>query len=240
MGSSPRVRGALRLRLLAAVRVGIIPACAGSTRADNRPAGGAGDHPRVCGEHTLPDSFSSVSRGSSPRVRGAHGELGAGCVRLGIIPACAGSTWGSPEPTRAPGDHPRVCGEHDIADADDLVWEGSSPRVRGAPGRGYGGGGRCGIIPACAGSTTTYPLTGLWSGDHPRVCGEHAESNPARASRSGSSPRVRGAPERRDLRRRLRGIIPACAGSTRSSSARRRGTGDHPRVCGEHSRVPSA
>ena len=51
--------------------------------------------------------------------------------------------------------------------------------------------------------------------------------------RSGSSPRVRGAGLRPGRDRPLRGIIPACAGS--SSRSRPRGTGswDHPRACGE-------
>ena len=34
-------------------------------------------------------------------------------------------------------------------------------------------------------------------------------------------------------------IIPADAGSTSSMRSRRRGTGDHPRGCGEHKNVPA-
>ena len=50
----------------------------------------------------------------------------------------------------------------------------------------------------------------------------------------GSSPHVRGALKQDVARLRTAGIIPACAGSTRSTTARSPGIRDHPRMCGEH------
>ena len=74
-------------------------------------------------------------------------------LALGIIPAYAGSTSFAltmPSPTW---DHPRVCGEHQSAFAAHLWWQGSSPRMRGAP-LGYDQSNRWDrIIPAYAGST---------------------------------------------------------------------------------------
>ena len=69
-------------------------------------------HPRLCGEHAngLKDAVKGV--GSSPPVRGARGDRDVAGNRLGLIPACAGSTLildGTPSIRRA---HPRLCGEH--------------------------------------------------------------------------------------------------------------------------------
>ena len=50
----------------------------------------------------------------------------------------------------------------------------------------------------------------------------------------GSSPRMRGAHGVVFWHERVGGIIPAYAGSTRSSHLYLRGSWDHPRVCGEH------
>ena len=51
----------------------------------------------------------------------------------------------------------------------------------------------------------------------------------------GSSPRVRGTPERSRWRQRRHGIIPACAGNTIVGDGTYKPFEDHPRVCGEHS-----
>mgnify|MGYP001362524542 CR=1 FL=1 len=66
-------------------------------------------------------------------------------------------------------------------------------------------------------------------GEHPGIRGPHVPSR-------GSSPRARGAPDRVIAAGDSTGIIPACAGSTCSTSAGNRSCGDHPRVRGEHSR----
>ena len=175
---------------------------------------GTPDHPRVHGEHSSKAARACLRVGSSPRARGA--QVGGDRLErpLGIIPACAGSTAGTPTSSTSTGDHPRVRGEHDENSEPVGQVAGSSPRARGALavlGDGDGGGG---IIPACAGSTT------------PR--------SPGYAPPGGSSPRARGARgETRQQQRRV-GIIPACAGSTCSHRSWRRSTRDHPRVRGEH------
>ena len=51
LGSSPRMRGALRWRAKRGRRRGIIPADAGSTGPHLLVPHGYGDHPRGCGEH---------------------------------------------------------------------------------------------------------------------------------------------------------------------------------------------
>ena len=153
LGSSPHVRGAQKHCRHRRGVPGIIPACAGSTIRFYPECGGNGDHPRMCGEHSLSINHAGTPVGSSPHVRGAPlRKRGAVGIRR-IIPACAGSTcwwrcccpcwWDHPrmcgEHTagvalclRQKRDHPRMCGEHTYT-ADDVVHsKGSSPHVRGA------------------------------------------------------------------------------------------------------------
>ena len=59
-----------------------------------------------------------------------------------------------------------------VGDDDDVP--GSSPRMRGALSHGMRRWSIKRIIPAYAGSTSTWGKTGCSRGDHPRVCGEHA------------------------------------------------------------------
>ena len=71
---------------------GIIPAYAGSTPATSPKPRGTRDHPRVCGEHSEFEVDKISFKGSSPRMRGAHGITWHNFIFCGIIPAYAGST----------------------------------------------------------------------------------------------------------------------------------------------------
>ena len=93
-----------------------------------------------------------------------------------------------------------------------------------------------GIIPACAGSTCRVSSLRRCARDHPRMCGEHGwQCRPGHGA-PGSSPHVRGAPDRLRPINPFLGIIPACAGSTEPLKPPRIVPGDHPRMCGEHMR----
>ncbi len=111
-GSPPRMRGARPGVVQGALRQGITPAYAGSTRARWRSAAGRTDHPRVCGEHVTLALPPRAPTGSPPPMRGALGRLHPVPHRRRITPAYAGSTRGPGGSGRACGDHPRVCGEH--------------------------------------------------------------------------------------------------------------------------------
>ena len=52
-----------------------------------------------------------------------------------FIPACAGNTVAAARKLRRPPVHPRVCGEHEALKDFSAAETGSSPRVRGTPGR---------------------------------------------------------------------------------------------------------
>ena len=168
----------------------------------------------MCGEHKSLCLSISVTRGSSPRVRGTR-KIGVfACCRLGIIPACAGNTSQCRSAYAMAWDHPRVCGEHRIDTMSLAREKGSSPRVRGTRSPAHPAVHRPGIIPACAGNTPSMVLVEVAAWDHPRVCGEHTITCLPTCTPLGSSPRVRGTPDKpADI---LRGLL------------------DHPRVCGEH------
>ena len=132
-----------------------------------------------------------------------------------------------------------MCGEHGFSESKLVISPGSSPRVRGtllvdlllldAPG----------IIPACAGNTSSPIFIVFSVRDHPRVCGEHEIGSCFAGGNEGSSPRVRGTRSPSCCALQNRGIIPACAGNTCRETNTAKGRRDHPRVCGEHDGMTS-
>ena len=91
-GSSPRMRGTPVKSIAPSVAAGIIPAYAGNTPRHPRWSLSSRDHPRVCGEHHEPVENTLLNAGSSPRMRGTHGNAATTVAPNGIIPAYAGNT----------------------------------------------------------------------------------------------------------------------------------------------------
>ena len=233
-GSSPHARGALPQAAAHAQVEGIIPACAGSTNVDGESTAKAGDHPRMRGEHCVGSCCMWAIKGSSPHARGAPRPNAYDSCGRGIIPACAGSTLCSCAAGRKYGDHPRMRGEHEAADFEYQVSEGSSPHARGALVARLVAHHGVGIIPACAGSTRRRTLRASDRQDHPRMRGEHGGAMWVNAGDPGSSPHARGARQSFAASLAVRGIIPACAGSTPSLPNDYQANWDHPRMRGEH------
>ena len=130
-GSSPRVRGTgIRAHKEPRER-GIIPACAGNSRAPHESVCSMWDHPRVCGEQKLCYTVICCFKGSSPRVRGTVLLDALILGRGGIIPACAGNSTYKVAKNSRDWDHPRVCGEQSVGRSKKPSRVGSSPRVRG-------------------------------------------------------------------------------------------------------------
>ena len=136
--------------------------------------------------------------------------------------------------TRWRWDHPRGCGEHLKYGIASRGLAGSSPRMRGAQRCSLLSVLECRIIPADAGSTPWRSAACRPALDHPRGCGEHLIGLWQPGKRTGSSPRMRGAPVEWCQLVVFDGIIPADAGSTSSLPQRRSASMDHPRGCGEH------
>ncbi len=193
-GSSPQMRGARRPTVAVSPRSGLIPADAGSTSRCDPTRRPLRAHPRRCGEHQRPGLVVWPGCGSSPQMRGAHREVLGQDRGSGLIPADAGSTVVGSAETTDYGAHPRRCGEHRPSGHDRPRFPGSSPQMRGAPGR-----------------SDSRP-SGTRA--HPRRCGEHPPEVAPEAAREGSSPQMRGARLIGHGRQCGLGLIPADAGST--------------------------
>ena len=113
---------------------------------------------------------------------------------------------------------------------------GSSPHTRGAPIRGLLLPRDRRIIPAYAGSTTTYDSFDVAVSDHPRIRGEHCRHRGTGIPGAGSSPHTRGARSAWSAPSSSPRIIPAYAGSTRGHHEIQLDGEDHPRIRGEHVR----
>ena len=196
LGITPPPRGTVDPGGDGQVVLGIIPACAGSSNLGKRIVNLFRDHPRACGEQLVCCRIVTKGEGSSPRMRGAVCRGLCRAVRVGIIPACAGSRYKSRNQRGRIRDHPRVCEEQLIKSKVNAGNQGSSPRVRGAALRALFWSLGRGIIPTCAGSSVNVV-------------------EPA-AEQGGSSPRVRGAVMPSSSAICWNGIIPACAGSSGS------------------------
>ena len=173
-GSSPRMRGTLSVRNDSELGPRIIPAYAGNTEKVAAVGLDGRDHPRVCGEHLELSAVVSDVLGSSPRMRGTPFGRFRRQLLGGIIPAYAGNTRQRVIGHAILEDHPRVCGEHEMAEKTGRSDRGSSPRMRGTPDNVEGIRIFGGIIPAYAGNTSTPSETPPPRRDHPRVCGEHS------------------------------------------------------------------
>ena len=130
-GSPPRVRGKAWAKQKGGVGCGITPACAGKSPPADPDDNGGWDHPRVCGEKSLPPSSSKKAVGSPPRVRGKDFKQIAASIRYRITPACAGKSYHLHFQKSNTKDHPRVCGEKPSKDEIEAYIKGSPPRVRG-------------------------------------------------------------------------------------------------------------
>ena len=188
----------------------------------------------MCGENSTSRGRIVPSQGSSPRVRGKQPRRPGHRTPVGLIPACAGKTPWRVGAHLLPPAHPRVCGENAGRGTQSSSTAGSSPRVRGKRAVLDGGLQDGGLIPACAGKTTTGVSNDDGSQAHPRVCGENSTTWIDSATSAGSSPRVRGKPCSGRVGQGLGRLIPACAGKTVRRSQCRGPHGAHPRVCGEN------
>ena len=220
-GSSPCGRGKRRRAVPGAAGQRLIPARAGKTPSPRQCPATSSAHPRAGGENSRTRLAISRPPGSSPRVRGKLIIRWQPKRAARLIPARAGKTTPSPPATCAVTAHPRACGENWTRASIIHPPKGSSPRVRGKPGRACPPGEGPGLIPACAGKTCQVSTRRRTGRAHPRVCGENLVLRVHAAPGRGSSPRVRG-----KRPRVLRGshtlrLIPARAGKTADRSGRR-------------------
>ena len=148
----------------------------------------------MCGEHGMSWRFCRCRIGSSPHVRGTPVIEGRATRTDRFIPACAGNTSIFLSFVIFAAVHPRMCGEHVRSITAFSGMVGSSPHVRGTLVQVSRSGSPLRFIPACAGNTRSSVHTAPPSSVHPRMCGEHYDSDMDVFISDGSSPHVRGTP----------------------------------------------
>ena len=236
-GSPPHVRGKADALGCCGLFSGITPACAGKSAVPRHRPAVHRDHPRACGEKNGENGLTFHQMGSPPRVRGkgVHIAHRQGCE--GITPAHAGKRMAFLSATKRRWDHPRTCGEKKLNVPCEVHPTGSPPRMRGKDTGTMGFGGAERITPAYAGKSTVTSSGGLDDEDHPRVCGEKRGVRLPGGLGRGSPPRMRGKADAATHGFLTQGITPAYAGKSRSRKCTRAEHGDHPRMCGEKTRL---
>ena len=153
-GSPPRVREPPAIPVRIARRIGITPACAGTTSGISPSSINYEDHPRVCGNHWPGRHSADSAAGSPPRVREPQHLEAVPGFELRITPACAGTTIKILCGLLCVRDHPRVCGNHQMPAARRTLRSGSPPRVREPHMNLVRNHIIYRITPACAGTTS--------------------------------------------------------------------------------------
>ena len=193
-------------------RRGIIPARAGFTPPCPSAPGVEPDHPRSRGVYFNFTADKQYSGGSSPLARGLRAQPAHDGAPARIIPARAGFTH-FPSPRPQPGrDHPRSRGVYGWPAVRDRAKTGSSPLARGL--------------------RLPKDEDGEKPSDHPRSRGVYRGGVPRRRISGGSSPLARGLREYTPAPPRVRRIIPARAGFTRTPWPGSAPQKDHPRSRG--------
>ena len=166
-------------------------------------------------------------------MRGKGNPRQSEAEACGITPARAGKSQRGQGACRRARDHPRACGEKLPLLCPLPLVTGSPPRVRGKAFSLPSTTSLRGITPARAGKSPVSTSSNARARDHPRACGEKANTYIVTPSKVGSPPRVRGKGAAAHVRRGDEGITPARAGKSRAPTRAGRTTRDHPRACGE-------
>ena len=134
--------------------------------------------------------------------------------------------------------HPRSRGENHLSASAFTSAKGSSPLTRGKRMLPSWKGPEDRLIPAHAGKTGPDRAAGLGPAAHPRSRGENARAALVPRAKTGSSPLTRGKLAGAVVVRLNRGLIPAHAGKTEATLARRVANAAHPRSRGENTSSP--
>ena len=131
-GDHPRLCGEKRkIRLFVCEARGITPAYAGKSMKSSEKIIGRRDHPRLCGEKCLAFVLRDFRAGSPPPMRGKDDGVYRGGYSTRITPAYAGKSQFLSYIFALLQDHPRLCGEKNLAGSDADPFQGSPPPMRG-------------------------------------------------------------------------------------------------------------
>ena len=181
----------------------------------------------------MPWSSAKKPTGSSPRLRGTQRRAPARRAGGRFIPAPAGNAAGDIASPTIPSVHPRACGERADIIASTGVEDGSSPRLRGTLFTKSPTSSSHRFIPAPAGNALAIERPPCRPPVHPRACGERIRAEIFVTCSAGSSPRLRGTPDRVKDGKNLHRFIPAPAGNACFCGCTTSVSSVHPRACGE-------
>ena len=234
MGTSPHARGPPIQCIEQCLRIGNIPACAGTTFVSSIASIHIWEHPRMRGDHRCARRQEAYQPGTSPHARGPLTQEDEALAELGNIPACAGTTDAEDPGQDGCGEHPRMRGDHFMLylPLDDLM--GTSPHARGPLHGPRRSRHLLGNIPACAGTTNNFDYRRWTAGEHPRMRGDHFYNKGTFLFDKGTSPHARGPLYDEADHFIAVGNIPACAGTTRGCENRLLLFREHPRMRGDH------
>ncbi len=232
-GSSPCVRGTLRVLHPLPSPLRFIPVRAGNARPSTAPTVGSSVHPRACGERTAVNGTNGWQFGSSPCVRGTPFPVRLPSNGNRFIPVRAGNALALPLKGPMQSVHPRACGERRVGSSVGAVTAGSSPCVRGTlePRAFCICIGR--FIPVRAGNASAPHWIRPHEPVHPRACGERTWASWLVSRQSGSSPCVRGTRLGSLVWTMGSRFIPVRAGNACRNRSARTAPAVHPRACGE-------
>ena len=180
------------------------------------------DHPRSRGVYDELHPEDLRPGGSSPLARGLRHPRNLRTRLARIIPARAGFTGPAPPLSFCGEDHPRSRGVYWVWVARRAAAAGSSPLARGLRCSSSSCTGGARIIPARAGFTNHSQKGNRNEEDHPRSRGVYRVLAHYLRNIPGSSPLARGLPRPGQISAPPSRIIPARAGFTTGTRARRR------------------
>ena len=214
-GSSPRLWGTHRFRVLLGAWARFIPTPVGNTPSVRKSHALIAVHPHACGEHYFPLADATAYIGSSPRLWGTRCLVRSGGSKKRFIPTPVGNTAGGCERCGRKTVHPHACGEHTKRSEVTCVNCGSSPRLWGTPVKTPPQSTFWRFIPTPVGNTLHPAPRSRRTPVHPHACGEHVSHRISIHAWAGSSPRLWGTPRPFLLALSIRRFIPTPVGNTR-------------------------
>ena len=130
-------------------------------------------------------------------------------------------------------DHPHACGDKHYSFTTVTARLGSSPRVWGQVGSIQICPMLNRIIPTRVGTRVVKSCDTKTLQDHPHACGDKEQVLITQGACVGSSPRVWGQVDYRDVKTNSSGIIPTRVGTRVFANANFLACEDHPHACGD-------
>ena len=179
-------------------------------------------------------SFIAARRGSSPRLWGTRRYLCGMVTPKRFIPTLVGNTTTVAATTSPLSVHPHACGEHANDKLNEIMTDGSSPRLWGTRCIIYVSYLHSRFIPTLVGNTRVYQPKISSPPVHPHACGEHVEHSAVVLNIDGSSPRLWGTRICYYSAHQCWRFIPTLVGNTSTSIIHPLVSPVHPHACGEH------